>query len=392
MQFQTKAIHAGDRAKPGEAVPITIPVTTAASFIYEEVETLDRVFGGEVEGPSYSRFGNPTCQALERLLATLESGDAAFTTSSGMGAMHLALQAALVDRPRSIVAANALFGATMKLLTSVLEPAGVDVSFADICDLEAVERTVATAKPAAIVFESVSNPVLRVGQMDRLAAIAAQAGAALVVDNTFATPLLLRPLEHGAHLVVHSLTKYLSGHGDVLGGAVICREPHRAALQSLSRTIGPNLGPFEAYLSMRGIKTFPLRMERQCQNAARVAAWLRRHPKIARVYYPDDPAHPDAAAIERLFPPGLRGAVVSIDLPDAGREEVFAFLNRLKLVVKATSLGDVHTMVTYPAISSHRELSPRQRQRLGIGDCLVRLSIGIEAVEDIVADLEQALG
>jgi len=254
-----------------------------------------------------------------------------------------------------------------------------------------VERAVEQAKPGAIVLESVSNPLLRVGRIDELAGIANRAGAALVVDNTFATPLLLRPIEHGAHMVVQSLTKYLSGHGDVLGGAVICTEEYRGVVRTLSRTTGPNLGPFDAYLSMRGIKTFPLRMERQCQNAARAAAWLRQHPRGLRVHYPDDPAHPDAEAIRRLFAPDLRGAVVSVELPGAGRDEVFAFLNRLKLVVKATSVGDVHSMVLYPAMSSHRELSPRHRQRLGIGDGLVRFSFGIEAIADILADLEQAL-
>jgi cystathionine gamma-synthase/methionine-gamma-lyase len=237
----------------------------------------------------------------------------------------------------------------------------------------------------------VSNPLLRVGQIDRVAALAKGAGAALVVDNTFATPLLLRPIELGANLVVHSLTKFMAGHGDVLGGVVVSDTAHYETLRSLSRIFGPVLGPFESYLAMRGIKTFAVRMERQCANACRVASWLAARPEISRVYFPADPAHADAAAIRRLLPEGLYGAVVSFELKDAGRAEVFRFMNALRLVVPATSLGDVHSMMLYPAMSSHREISPKHRERMGIRDGLVRLSVGIEAVDDIIADLEQAL-
>jgi cystathionine beta-lyase/cystathionine gamma-synthase len=233
--------------------------------------------------------------------------------------------------------------------------------------------------------------LLRVGQIDRIAALAKNAGAALVVDNTFATPLLVRPIELGANMVVHSLTKFLGGHGDVLGGVVVSDADHYDTLRSLSRIFGPVLGPFESYLAMRGIKTFAVRVERQCANACRVASWLAARPEVARVYFPADPAHPDAATIRRLLPDGLYGAVVSFELKDATRAEVFRFMNALRLVVPATSLGDVHSMMLYPAMSSHRELSPKHRERMGIRDGLVRLSVGIEAVEDILADLEQAL-
>jgi cystathionine beta-lyase/cystathionine gamma-synthase len=240
-------------------------------------------------------------------------------------------------------------------------------------------------------MESISNPLLRVGEIDSIAAIASEAGAALVVDNTFATPLLARPLELGAHFSVHSVTKYLAGHGDVLGGVVVTLRQHADSLRALGRTIGPLLGPFESYLTMRGIKTFPLRMERQCANACRVASWLAAHPRVERVYFTGDPRHPDEAAIRRLFPPGLYGAMVSFEIRGAGRQEVFRFMDGLRMIVRATSLGDVHTMMLYPVMSSHRELSPKHRQRMGIRDSLVRLSVGIEAPEDIIADLEQAL-
>ena len=229
------------------------------------------------------------------------------------------------------------------------------------------------------------------GEIDEIAAIAEQVGAALVVDNTFATPLLARPLELGAHFSVHSVSKYLAGHGDVLGGVVVTLQPHADSLRALGRTIGPVLGPFECYLTMRGIKTFPLRMERQCANACQVASWLVAQPRVERVYFTGDPRHPDAATIRRLFPASLYGAMVSFEIRDAGREEVFRFMDALKMVVRATSLGDVHSMMLYPVMSSHRELSKKHRQRMGIRDNLVRLSVGIEACEDILADLEQAL-
>jgi cystathionine gamma-synthase/methionine-gamma-lyase len=241
------------------------------------------------------------------------------------------------------------------------------------------------------VLESITNPLLRVCALDKIAAMARAAGAPLIVDNTFATPMLMRPLELGASIVIHSATKYLAGHGDVLGGLVISDAENFETLTTLLRVLGPNLGPFEAYLTMRGIKTLALRMEKQCSNARHLAAWLRAHPRIERVHFPDDPSHPDAANVKRLLPPDLFGAMVTIELKDAGKAEVFAFMEKLKMIVCATSLGDVHTMMLYPAMSSHREISPKHRERSGIRDNLVRISTGIEAVEDIIADLDQAL-
>jgi cystathionine gamma-synthase/methionine-gamma-lyase len=304
----------------------------------------------------------------------------------------VALLTALTDRRKSVVAADAMYGASVALLMNVLEPLNVDINFVDICDLGAVKGAIAEHKPGCVLMETISNPLLRVGQIDRIAEMSTGAGAALVVDNTFATPLLVRPLELGANLVVHSLTKYLGGHGDVLGGVVISDAAHYDTLRALSRMFGPVLGPFESYLAMRGIKTFAVRMERQCANACRVASWLAARPEIARVYFPADPAHKDAATVRRLLPQGLYGAIVSFELKDGGREEVFRFMNALELIVPATSLGDVHSMMLYPSMSSHREISPKHRERMGIRDGLVRLSVGIEAVEDIIADLEQALG
>ena len=392
MQIHSKAVHTGDRKKLGPHIPTTTPIYTASSYVYETMEQLDRIFGQQETGPCYARYDNVSAAALEELVASLENGHGALACASGMAAIHMAVMAALADRRKSVVAANATYGATVSLLMNVLDPMGVAVRFVDICDLDAVRKAVEEAKPGCIVMETISNPLLRVGQIDRIAEIAREAGAAVVVDNTFGTPLLCRPLEMGAHFSVHSVTKYLAGHGDVLGGIVVSDQQHYEGLRSLSRVIGPVLGPFECYLTMRGIKTFALRMERQCANACRVANWLAGNPRVERVYFTGDPLHPDAATIRRVFPANLYGAMVSFEIRGAGQPEIFQFMDRLKMVVRATSLGDVHTMMLYPSMSSHREISPKHRERMGIRDNLVRLSVGIEAADDIIADLQQALG
>lgn len=392
VKLHTKVVHAGDRGRNGAHVPVTTPIYASSSFFYDSMEQLDRVFGGEEKGYNYSRYDNPTNAALEELVASIENGRGALACSSGMMAIHLALLTALADRRRSIVAASAMYGATVNLLMNVLEPAGVSVHFVDMCDPGALDAAIGEHRPGCVLMETISNPLLRVPPLDRIAGVTKAAGAALVVDNTFATPLLVRPLSLGANLVVHSLTKYLAGHGDVLGGIVVSDAAHYDAMRALARALGPVLGPFEAYLAMRGIKTFAVRMERQCANGCRIASWLSSHPAVERVYFPAGPAHPDSAAIRRLFPAGLYGAVVSFELKSAGRGQVFRFMNALKMIVPATSVGDVHSMMLYPVMSSHREISPKHRERMGIRDGLVRLSCGIEAAEDIIADLDQALG
>jgi cystathionine beta-lyase/cystathionine gamma-synthase len=391
MKFESKTVHVGDRKKAGNFVPVTTPIYTASSYAYESMDQLDRVFGREEQGPSYARYDNPTVTALQELVNELEGGHCTLACSSGMMAMHLAVLAALVDRPKRVVAGHVLYGATTNMLMTVFGALGVETTFADASDPAAFEAAIKANKPGAVVVESITNPLLRVCALDKIATMARAASAPLIVDNTFATPMLMRPLELGASIVVHSATKYLAGHGDVLGGLVISDAENFEALNTLLRVLGPNLGPFEAYLTMRGIKTLALRMERQCTNARQLAAWLRAHPRIERVHFPDDPSHPDAANVKRLLPPDLFGAMVTIELKGAGKAEVFAFMEKLKMIVCATSLGDVHTMMLYPAMSSHREISPKHRERSGIRDNLVRISTGIEAIEDIVADLDQAL-
>jgi cystathionine gamma-synthase/methionine-gamma-lyase len=391
MKIESKLIHSGDRKKPGDYIPVTTPIHMSSSYFYDSMEQLDRVLGRQEPGQSYSRYDNPTSNALEELVTDLENGFGAVACASGMSAMHLAVLSALIDRPKRILAADVLYGATTNMLLNVFAALGIESTFVDICDLPAIERAVAEFKPGTMIMETVSNPMMRVGEMDKIAAIGKRAGVTLIVDNTFSTPLLIRPLELGAAISVHSATKYMAGHGDVLGGVVIADAEHFDCIKIISRNIGPVMGPFESYLTMRGIKTMGLRMERHCSNASKVASWLATHPQVERVHFTGDPAHPDAATITRLFPKNLYGAMISFELKGAGRAEVFRFMDRLKMIVRATSLGDVHTMTLYPAMASHRDLSPKRRKRLGIGDNLVRLSIGIEAPEDIIEDLDQAL-
>jgi len=391
MKFESKTVHAGDRKKAGNFIPVTTPIYTASSYAYESMAQLDRVFGREEVGPSYARYDNPTVSALQELVNELEGGHATLACSSGMMAMHLAVLAALVDRPKRVVAGHVLYGATTNILMTVFGALGIETTFADASDLPAFEAAIKAAKPGAVVVESITNPLLRVCALDKIASMSRAAGAPLIVDNTFATPMLMRPLELGASMSIHSATKYLAGHGDVLGGLVVSDAENFETLTTLLRTLGPNLGPFEAYLTMRGIKTLALRMEKQCANACRLASWLATHPRIERVHFPGDPSHPDSANVKRLLPPDLFGAMVTIELKEAGKAEVFAFMEKLKMIVCATSLGDVHTMMLYPAMSSHRDISPKHRERGGIRDNLVRISTGIEAIEDIIADLDQAL-
>jgi cystathionine gamma-synthase/methionine-gamma-lyase len=391
MDIRTQAVHSGDRKRPQSQIPVATPVHFAASWITEDQEEQDRIFGGEQKGYAYSRYANPTNDALEELITTLEGGAGSLACASGMAALQHAITVALLNRPKRVLCARDIYGATLKLLFDVLAPLGVESRVVDTCDPAAVEQAIGEFKPGCLLMETISNPLLRVGDLDALAGFCRQAGVALIVDNTFATPLLVRPLEHGASIVVHSSTKFLGGHGDTLGGLVTTTAEFLEDTRRLARINGPILGPMEAFLTMRGIKTFPLRLERQCENAKALAAWLRTHPRVERVYYPDDPAHPDARIIERLLAPGLRGAMVAFEIRGAGKSDVFSFLNGLRLIVKATSLGDLHSIVLYPWISSHRDVPVELKERMGVRENLVRVSVGIEHIGDIQADLENAL-
>ena len=394
----TEAVHAGERAARGHFTPVSTPIYHAATFLYDTAAELDGAFDAD---PSfvYARHGNPTVAALETALARLEGGATALACASGMAALHAALLACEVGPGDRVVASQDLYGATAGLLNTIFAPLGIEAAYTDAGDLAATERALAQGRTRVLLVETLSNPLLRVADLPALAELAHRHGARLVVDATFTPPVLLRPLEHGADLVTHSTTKYLGGHGDVLGGAVIagltgCPD-FAAPLRTVGRLTGGVPGPTEAWLTLRGLKTLPLRLELQCRNAARIARWLAEHPRVEAVHYPGLSGHPQHDLAVRLFDPGEDGpqfgAMVAFTIREADRPCVYRFLDRLELCLRATSLGDVYTLVAYPAMASHREVPPAQRRRLGIGDDLVRLSAGIEQVDDIIADLAQAL-
>jgi cystathionine beta-lyase/cystathionine gamma-synthase len=398
-RFETRAVHSGERradqnGKDGSFYPISTPIYASTTFSHPNIETTDRVLGGEQEGYSYARYDNPTVRAFEEALASLEAPDSvpgarAFAFASGMAATHAALAAAELSGGAKVLAAEQLYGSTATLLVQVFGASNVETRFVNAYDLGAVQKRVAELKPRAVIVESISNPLLRVVDVSAISEITRAAGAALIVDNTFGTPCLQRPLELGADIVVHSATKYLSGHGDLTAGVVACGPPYDVAVEQIRKLVGGVLGPFEAWLAHRGLKTLPLRMDRQCQNAREIAVRLASHPKVARVNHPSLKSHPDHETAWRVLSDS--GGLVSFEFAKGGREAAFTFLNALELCVKAPSLGDVYTLAIHPATSSHRELSPARRERLGVGENLVRLSLGIEHHEDLVSDLEQAL-
>jgi cystathionine gamma-synthase/methionine-gamma-lyase len=397
----TAAVHAGERATQPRFRPTSTPIYNTATYLYDTAAELDEAFEAD---PSfvYTRHGNPTIHALETALATLEGGPegtVAYACASGMAALHAAILASGISSGERIVVSRDLYGATGGLLKNIFMPLGIDVRFVDMTDLDATAQAVRGADTRVLLAETLSNPLLRVANIPALAEIAHANGAQLVVDSTFTPPVLLRPLELGADLVTHSTTKYISGHGDVLGGAVIGGPDFDATLRAVTRLIGGAIGPNEAWLTLRGLKTLALRYERQCSNAWRIARWLYDHPAVGVVHFPGLPTHPDHQIAARLFGEGAQiagdstphGAMIAFTIRDADRDRAHRFLDRLELCLRATSLGDVYTIVAYPPMASHRDLTARERARIGITDGLIRLSVGIEHVDDIIADLAQAL-
>jgi cystathionine beta-lyase/cystathionine gamma-synthase len=309
--------------------------------------------------------------------------------------MHMALLAAGVKADTAVVCATDVYGATYSLLQNLFTSLGTAVHFVDVLDEAAVAHALATHRPVALVAETISNPLLKVANLPRLAQLAHAHGALFLVDNTFCTPYLCTPLSYGADMVIHSATKYIAGHGDVMAGIVITSAPLRQRLLELNKLVGSSLGPFEAWLALRGLKTLPLRLKQQCANATAVAEWLSQHPNVSAVNYPMLPSHPQHELAKELTHGRGAGGVLSFVLQkegkEAGRDDVFRFMERLQLLQSATTLGDIYSLVLYPAIASHRSLTPAERASIGIGDGLVRLSLGIEDPADIIADLEQAL-
>lgn len=396
LGIATRLVHAGERLPAPVGRPTVTPVYTTSTYVHPSARALDEAFAAGVE-PVYARNLNPTVTQVEVAMRDIEAGAGAAMFASGMAALHVALLAAATPdgetqpRFKGVVCGRDLYGATTTLLEQFVPAFGIDVTTVDMCDLATVERVLRTQRPNVVFAEQLSNPLLRVLDVAALARMAQEHDAKLVVDNTFATPLLQRPLQLGADFSVHSATKYLGGHGDVTGGAVVARSQSGAdALRRYLKLTGPILGPFEANLVGRGIKTLGLRFERQCQNAATLARFLQDHPRVQRVHYPGLTSHPQHALASSCFG-GRFGAMISFELRDADQSATCSVMDAFELIWPATSLGDVYTLVTAPFISSHRDLTPEERMQRQIPDGLLRLSVGIEDVRDIEQDLAQAL-
>ncbi|HEX8991526.1 MAG TPA: aminotransferase class I/II-fold pyridoxal phosphate-dependent enzyme [Anaerolineales bacterium] len=389
--FETLAVHAGERTPAADSTPVVAPIWPAVGYLYESMDEMDAVFEGTRSGPLYLRYGSPTVSAFEAAVAALEGAAGAQAYSSGMAAIHSTLLAAGAREGASVVAALDVYGATFAVLNRLLTTLGVKVRMVNVLDLNEVEAAVKETGAVIVLAETISNPLLKVADVPGLAGIAHRHGASLLIDNTFASPYLFNPLRHGADFVIHSATKYISGHGDVLAGVVVTSAENKLKLYELNKLVGSVLGPFEAWLAMRGLKTLPLRMKRQCENAQRVAEWLCTQPRVAKVNYPGLAEHAQHSLAERLFAGKGYGGVLSFEIEGADKAEIFRFMEALTVCLPATTLGDIYSLVLHPATSSHRTLTDEERRRVGIPNGLVRLSAGIEAVEDILGDLENAL-
>ena len=378
-KFATRAIHAGQAPDPttGAIMP---PIYATSTYVQESP--------GVHKGYEYSRTQNPTRMAYERCLADLESGEHGFAFASGMAATATILE--LLDSGSHVVAMDDLYGGTRRLFSGVRErSAGLEFSYVDLSDLEAAEAALRD-DTAMVWIESPTNPLLKLVDIGALVALAKNSGALVVVDNTFATPCLQRPLELGSDIVLHSATKFVNGHSDMVGGVVVVSDEALAErLAYLQNSIGAVAGPFDSFLALRGVKTLDVRMERSCQNAMQIARWLESHARVERVIYPGLESHPQYELAKRQMP-GF-GAIVTFfiqgDLDHARR-----FLERCEVFALAESLGGVESLVDHPAIMTHASVPEGERAKLGISDTLIRLSVGIEDIDDLVADLDQALG
>ena len=392
FSLTTQLVHAGERRRPPAGLPASTPIYASSSFVFERVEEIDRIVEGEASGFVYSPYGNPTVAAFEEAMATIENGRFAYAFGSGMAALHASLLACELSSGSIVLASRDLYGSTFELLYAVFGAFGVKTVTEDFTDIAALRAKALELRPAVLLCETLSNPLLRVCDIQECSEIAGEIGARLIVDNTFATPYLCRPLDLGADFSVHSATKYLGGHADATGGVVIAREEFdKPALLGALTLAGGVLSPWESHSILRGLKTLGLRMEKQCANAARLASLLSELPEISEVIYPTGIADAQTKALDRSFHSSERGAIVTIRLAEDTREAAYDFLNALKLCTRAASVGDLFTGIVHPATATHRELSPAKRSALGITEGLIRISVGIEDVNDIFADIEQAL-
>jgi len=373
----TIAAHAGRLSeRPGD--PVTAPVSLSTTF--------RQASPGQFEEHAYGRLGNPTRDALERTLASLEGGSSAAVFSSGCAAMHAVLQ--LLRPGDELVACGDIYGGTFRLIEQLVKPIGVEVRWVDMCDVAAVER-VMSARTKMVWIETPTNPLLRVFDIEALGSLARAHAALCVVDSTFATPLIQRPLERGADLVVHSMSKYLNGHSDVVAGAVISKADEVSErLRFIQRAGGAVPSPFDCYLVTRGIKTLPLRMARHCESAQALAQWLSSHDAVVKVHYPGLSNHPQHELAARQMT-GF-GGMVSFEL-DGDLERAKEVLERVRLFSLAESLGGVESLIGQPALMSHASMPRDVRLAHGIQDGLIRVSVGLEDVQDLQEDLAQAL-
>ncbi len=357
-----------------------------SGFVYDSAAQAEATFNGTAQHFQYSRFGNPTVQMLEARLAALEGAEACRMTPTGMAAVHAALLAHLKAGDR-VVASRALFGSCHWIVSTLLPRYGIQGEFVDGSDLAQWEKALST--PAALVLlETPSNPMLELVDLPAVAALAHKAGAIVVVDNVFATPLLQKPLQQGADVVVYSCTKHMDGQGRVLGGAVLgSRKWIEEVLQPFTRNTGASLSPFNAWVILKGLETMALRVNAMCRSASAIADFLSERAEVSRVLYPFRADHPQHALAKRLMSGG--GTMVTFDL--AGKEAAFRFCDALQIIDISNNLGDAKSMVTHPATTTHMRIGAEERARLGITDGTIRLSVGLEDVADLIEDLAQAL-
>jgi cystathionine gamma-synthase len=385
LKAGSRAVHAGHPKKARES--LSPPIVQTAVYVYDSLEDYDAVARGDSPGHYYARTSNENVAMLAEAVADLEGAEAGVATSSGMAAILVAI-GALAPRPCPIVAPLDLYGGTWVLFRQELEPAGYTTRIVDFTDLDAVRRVLDGA--GIVVCETITNPLVRIADLEAICRMASERGVPVLVDNTFATPILCRPLELGATMSVHSATKYIGGHSDLTAGVVVgAREVVKAAAGKASR-LGTTLGPFEAWLAVRGLRTLPLRITRMSANALALAEALREAPNVAGVHYPSLPGSAQEDLARRLLPHGA-GGMLAIQV-DGGRSAVQRLLDRFQMVSFAASLAGVETTVSHPEVTSHRYLTTDERAALGIHPGTLRISAGIEEADDIIEDFLQALG
>jgi cystathionine beta-lyase/cystathionine gamma-synthase len=382
----TAAVHAGRLELPLNPAS-SPPLFQASSYEFADLDDVEAIYAGTRSGRIYGRYGGPNGSAFESAVATLEGAEDAVGAAAGMSAIDASLQTSVAPGG-TILATREIYGGTFALLENDYRNSGFRVVYVDQSNLAAVEAALVRESPAVLYVEALTNPLVGVADLPSLAALAARFGTALIVDATFASPALVRPLALGADLVVHSVGKYLGGHGDVGAGVVAGSRERIAAVRGYLVRRGATIPHFEAWLALRGLRTLALRMERHSANARAVAAFLARQQPVARVHHPSLPRHPQHDLAERLYPRGT-GGIVAFDLA-GGAPAVDAFLRGLRMIAIVHSLGEVATTIAYPAVSSHRPLPADVRRSLGVGDGTLRISVGIEAPEDILADLVRA--